>query len=91
MSQMGARDWTVKLETWKDVDTLQMLVDGDWATDKVDRRSTSAGVRAARGCTTAEHRDRLLCRRQKLRETPSEAVHAKDSLSVLWQKSWGLS
>ena len=39
---MGTRDWTTKLEPWKDVDTLQMMVDSDWATDQVDRRSTSA-------------------------------------------------
>ena len=56
-----------------DVDRLQMLVDSDWATDKVDRK------------------DRRLCRRQKLRDTSSEAVHAKDSSSVLWQMSWVLS
>ena len=41
---MGTGDWTLKLETWKDVETLHMLVDSDWATDKVDRRSTSVGV-----------------------------------------------
>ena len=41
---MGTRDWTLKLEPWKDVDTLQMMVDSDWATGKVDRESTSAGV-----------------------------------------------
>ena len=45
---MGTRDWTLNLEPWKDVDTLQMMVDSDWATDKVDRRSTSAGVAAWR-------------------------------------------
>ena len=48
---MGTRDWTLKLEPWKDVDTLQMMVDSDWATDKVDRRSTSAGVAQLGGCT----------------------------------------
>ena len=46
---MGTRDWTLKLEPWKDVDTLQMVVDSDWATDKVDRRSTSAAPLG--GCT----------------------------------------
>ena len=57
---MGTRDWTLKLEPWKDVDTLQMMVDSDWATDKVDRRFTSAGVAQLGGCTiiTVEHRDR---------------------------------
>ena len=48
---MGTRDGTLKLESWKDVDTLQMMVDSDWATDKVDRRSTSAGVAQLGGCT----------------------------------------
>ena len=48
---MGTRDWTLKLEPWKDVDTLQMMVDSDWASDKVDRRSTSAGVAQLGGCT----------------------------------------
>ena len=48
---MGTRDWTLKLETWKDVETLQMLVDSVWATDKVDRGSTSAGVAQLGGCT----------------------------------------
>ena len=88
---MGTRDWTLKLEPWKDVDSLQMMVDSDYATDKVDRRSTSAGVAQLGGCTiitcTAEHRNRQRCRRQKLRDMHSEAVHAKDSASVLWQKS----
>ena len=41
----------MKLEPWKDVDTLKMVVDSDWATDKVDRRSTSAGVAQLGGCT----------------------------------------
>ena len=48
---MGTRDWTMKLEPWKDVDTLQMFVDSDWATDKVNRRSTSAGIAQFGGCT----------------------------------------
>ena len=43
--------WTLKLEPWKDVDTLQMMVDSDWAADKVDRRSTSAGVAQVGGFT----------------------------------------
>ena len=30
---------------------VQMMVDSDWATDKVDRRSTSAGVALLGGCT----------------------------------------
>ena len=60
---MGTRESTLKLETWKVVDTLQMMVDSGWATDKVDRRSTSAGV--AQSSLTAEHRDRRQCRRQK--------------------------
>ena len=48
---MGTRDWTVMLEPLKDVDSLQMMVDSDWTTDKVDRRSTSAGVAQLGGCT----------------------------------------
>ena len=48
---MGTRDWTLKLEPDREVDTLQMMVDSDWATDKVDRRSTSAGVAQLGGCT----------------------------------------
>ena len=48
---MGTRDWTLKLEPDREVDTLQMMVDSDWATDKVDRRSTSAGVAKLGGCT----------------------------------------
>ena len=47
---LGTRDWTLKLEPWKDDDTLQMM-DSDWATDNVDRRSTSAGVAQLGGCT----------------------------------------
>ena len=43
---MGTRDWTLELEPWKDVDTLQMMVHSDWATDTVDRRSAQLG-----GCT----------------------------------------
>ena len=53
---MGTRDWTLKLEPWKDVDTLQMMVDSDWATDKVDRRSTSAGVAQLGGGTIFTYR-----------------------------------
>ena len=41
---MSTRDWTKKLEPWKDVDTLQRMVDND-------RRSTSAGVAQIGGCT----------------------------------------
>ena len=48
---MCTRDGTLKLEPWKDVDTLQMMVDSDGVTDKVDRRSTSAGVARLGGCT----------------------------------------
>ena len=48
---MGTRDWTLKLEPDREIDTLQMMVDSDWATDKVDRRSTSAGVAQLGGCT----------------------------------------
>ena len=48
---MGTRDWTWKLEPWKDVDSLQMMVDNDLATDKMDRKSTSAGVAQLGGCT----------------------------------------
>ena len=48
---MGTRDWTMSLEPWKDVDTPKMFVDSDWATDKVDRRSTSAGIAQFGGCT----------------------------------------
>ena len=53
---MGTGDWTLKLEPWKDVDTLQMMVDSDWATDKVDRRSTSAAVAQLGGCTIITNR-----------------------------------
>ena len=54
---VGTRNWTLELEPWKDVDrlqlldTLQMIVDSDWATDKLNRRSTSAGVAQLGGCT----------------------------------------
>ena len=48
---MGTRDWTLNLEPDREIDTLQMMVDSDWATDKVDRRSTSAGVAQLGGCT----------------------------------------
>ena len=48
---VGTPYWTLKLEPRKDADTLQMIVDSDWATDKVDRRSTSAGVAQLGGCT----------------------------------------
>ena len=48
---MGTRDWTLSLEPDREIDTLQMMVDSDWATDKVDRRSTSAGVALLGGCT----------------------------------------
>ena len=40
-----------KLEPWSEVDTLQVLVDSGWATDKMDRISTSAGVAQIVGCT----------------------------------------
>ena len=48
---MGTGDWTLRLELDREIDTLQMMVDSDWATDKVDRRSTSAGVAQLGGCT----------------------------------------
>ena len=48
---MGTRDWTLNLESDREIDTLQMMVDSDLATDKVDRRSTSAGVAQLGGCT----------------------------------------
>ena len=48
---MGTRDWTLRLEPDRKIDTLQMMVDSDWATDKVDRRSTSAGIAQLGGCT----------------------------------------
>ena len=48
---MGTGDWTLNLEPDREIDTLQMMVDSDWATDKVDRRSTSAGVAQLGGCT----------------------------------------
>ena len=48
---MGTREWTLKLEPDREIDTLQMMVDSDWATDKVERRSTSAGVAQLGGCT----------------------------------------
>ena len=48
---MGTRDWTLRLEPDREIDTSQMMVDSDCATDKVDRRSTSAGVAQLGGCT----------------------------------------
>ena len=45
----------IEAEPLKNVDTLQMLVDIDWATDKADRRSTSAGVAQLGGCTIITH------------------------------------
>ena len=48
---MGTRDCTLNLEPDREIDTLQMMVDSDWATDKVDRISTSAGVAQLGGCT----------------------------------------
>ena len=78
---MGTRDWTLNLEPDREIDTLQMMVDSDWATDKVDRRSTSAGVAQLGGCTIR------LCHRRKPKGTPSEVGHARDSSSVLLRKS----
>ena len=52
---MGTRDWTLRLEPDREIDTLQMMVDSDWATDKVDRRSTSAGVALLGGCTVLSY------------------------------------
>ena len=52
---MGTRDWTLRLEPDREIDTLHMMVDSDWATDKVDRRSTSAGVAQLGGCTILTH------------------------------------
>ena len=52
---MGTREWSLKLEPWKDVDTLQVVVDSDGATDKVGRRSTSAGVAQLGGCTISTY------------------------------------
>ena len=90
---MGTHDWTLKLEPWKDVDSLQMMVDSDWATDKVDRRSTSAGVAQLGGCTiiTKSRTQGSPAMSSAEAEGYSEPVHAKDSSSVLWQQSWGLS
>ena len=48
---MGTRDWTLRLEPDREINTLHMMVDSDWATDKADRRSTSAGVAQLGGCT----------------------------------------
>ena len=87
---MGTRDWTLKLEPWKDVDTLQMMVGNDRATDKVDRRSTSAGVAQLGGCTifTYSRTQGSPAMSSAEAEMRSEAVYAKDSSSVLWRKSW---
>ena len=52
------------------------------------RPLVSRSLEAAQSSLTAEHKDRRQCRQQKLRDVHSEAVHAKDSSSVLWQKSW---
>ena len=88
---MGTRDWTLTPELWKDVDTLQMLVDSDWATDKVDRRSTPAGAHnsvAVQSSVTAEHRHRRLCPQRRQKDMPSGAGHAMDASSVLWRENW---
>ena len=47
-------------------------------------------LEAAQLSLTAERKDRRQCHQQKLRDMHSEAVHAKDSSSVLWQESWGM-
>ena len=92
---LGTRDWTLKLEPWKDVNTLQMMVDSDWATDKSGSEVHVCWCRAAWRLHShhlqpnTEHRDRRQSRQQKLRDMHSEVVHAKDPSSVLWQKSWG--
>ena len=72
---MGARDWTLKLALWEGIDTLQMMVDSDWATDKVDRRSTSAGV-AQLGCTIFTYR----------RTQASPAMSSAEAEGYTWQK-----
>ena len=78
---MGIRDWTLKLEPWKDVDTWQMLVDIG-ATDKVDRRSTSAGVAQLGGCTIITY----------IRTQGSPALSSAEAEGyALGQKSWVLS
>ena len=87
---MGTRDWTLKLKPGREVDTLQMMVDSDWATHNVDRRSTSAELHssvAAQSSLAVEHMDRRPCRRRKPKGTPSEVGHARDSSSVLLRKS----
>ena len=80
---------TSKLEPWKDVDTLQMMVDSDWATDRVDRRSTSAGVAQLGGCLTAEHRDRRQCHQLKRVELKL-ALHSDSTATISQHTKMGL-
>ena len=54
----------MSLEHWKDVDTLQMFVDSDWARHLV----------AARSSISIKHRDLRHCRRLRPRDTQSEVV-----------------
>ena len=81
---MCTRERTLKLEPWNDVDTLHMMVDSDWATNKVDRRSTSACVAQlgfVQFSVTAGHRGHPLCRQRRQKD-------AKGFLCVLWRENW---
>ena len=51
---MGTREWTLKLEPLEGC-TQPMLVDNDWATDKVHRSSTSAGVAQLETCSITSY------------------------------------
>ena len=83
---MGTRDWTMKPEPDPEVDILQMMVDNDWATDKVDRRSTSAGVAQLGGCTILTYSRTQGSPALSSAETegyPLKVGHARGSSSVL--------
>ena len=58
------------------------MVDSDWATDKVDWRSTSAGVALLGGCTILSYSrtqgSPALSSGLKQKGTLSEVVHARD-------------
>ena len=72
----GTRDWTLKLEPWKDVDTLRVMV--DWASDKVDRSTAGvAPLGGVRSSVTAGHRDHWFCRQLRQKDMPSGAGHGR--------------
>ena len=50
----------------------------------------SRSLEAAQSSLTAEHRDRRQCHQQKLGDMHLEAVHSKDSTSLLWQNEFGI-